>query len=59
VFEHSLEQVRHTFAPAVARAPQGQELKALIEAYGPALQNLRTSLPDLLRVSQTRLIAAD
>jgi TetR/AcrR family transcriptional repressor of nem operon len=33
VFEHSLEQVRHTFAPAVARAPQGQELKALIEAY--------------------------
>jgi len=33
VFEHSLEQVRHKFAPAVARAPQGQELKALIEAY--------------------------
>src|SRR5687768_15793893 len=33
VFEHSLEQVRLKFAPAVARAPQGQELKALIEAY--------------------------
>jgi TetR/AcrR family transcriptional repressor of nem operon len=33
VFEHSLDQVRQKFAPAVARAPQGQELKALIEAY--------------------------
>jgi TetR/AcrR family transcriptional repressor of nem operon len=33
VFAHSLEQIRQKFAPAVARAPQGQELKALIEAY--------------------------
>lgn len=32
-FEHSLQQVRGTFAAAVEQAPPGGELKALIDAY--------------------------
>src|SRR5713101_2455226 len=32
-FEHSLEEVRRKFAPAVDQAPPGGELEALIGAY--------------------------
>ena len=32
-FEHSLEETRQRFAPFVAQAPPGGELKALIDAY--------------------------
>lgn len=32
-FEHSLEETRQRFAPVVAKAPPGGELKALIDSY--------------------------